>query len=206
MSVCKYRAFIFLDQPPPWVSRTLIAAYSLGEEETAYERTLESLVKRASKPNKKITTASWLLPVHGLLSNVFGIELVSLGTHESFNYKTGDMATLPDVIFPSLIIYCLWCGDSNVDIASIIRNGARDLQSNKLLTDISDLGACGQLLVYRRHIFSCFRCPSMVKWEEPKLIRKAAIVLFLFRIMMECCHLLPGSRTHTTPRYPDKDY
>jgi hypothetical protein len=29
-------------------------------------------VKRASKPNKKITTASQLLPVHGLLSNVFG--------------------------------------------------------------------------------------------------------------------------------------
>jgi hypothetical protein len=28
-------------------------------------------VKRASKPNKKITTASQLLPVHGLLSNVF---------------------------------------------------------------------------------------------------------------------------------------
>ncbi len=23
MSVCKYRAFIFLDQPPPWVSRTM---------------------------------------------------------------------------------------------------------------------------------------------------------------------------------------
>jgi len=23
MSVCKYRAFIFLDQPPPWVSRTV---------------------------------------------------------------------------------------------------------------------------------------------------------------------------------------
>jgi hypothetical protein len=23
MSVCKYRAFIFLDQPPPWVSRTI---------------------------------------------------------------------------------------------------------------------------------------------------------------------------------------
>jgi hypothetical protein len=77
--------------------------------------------------------------VHGLLSNVFGIQLVSLGTHESFNYKTGDMATLPDVIFPSLIIYFLWCGDSNVDVASIIRNGARDLQSNKLLSDISDL-------------------------------------------------------------------
>jgi hypothetical protein len=34
--------------------------------------TLESLVKRDSKPNKKITTASQLLPVHGLLSNVFG--------------------------------------------------------------------------------------------------------------------------------------
>jgi hypothetical protein len=29
----------------------------LGEEETAHARTLESLVKRASKPNKKITTA-----------------------------------------------------------------------------------------------------------------------------------------------------
>jgi hypothetical protein len=28
-------------------------------------------VKRVSKPNKKITTASQLLPVHGLLSNVF---------------------------------------------------------------------------------------------------------------------------------------
>jgi hypothetical protein len=37
----------------------------------AHKRTLESLVKRASKPNKKITTASRLLPVHGLLSNVF---------------------------------------------------------------------------------------------------------------------------------------
>jgi hypothetical protein len=44
----------------------------LGEEETAHKRTLETLVKRASKPNKKITTASWLLPVHSLLSNVFG--------------------------------------------------------------------------------------------------------------------------------------
>jgi hypothetical protein len=30
----------------------------MGEEETAYEKTLESLVKRASKPNKKITTVS----------------------------------------------------------------------------------------------------------------------------------------------------
>jgi hypothetical protein len=30
-------------------------------------------VKRVSKPNKKITTAYPLLPVHGLLSNVFGI-------------------------------------------------------------------------------------------------------------------------------------
>ncbi len=28
-------------------------------------------MKRASKPNKKITTVSQLLPVHGLLSNVF---------------------------------------------------------------------------------------------------------------------------------------
>ncbi len=27
MSVCKYRAFIFLDQPPPWVSRTLTSAF-----------------------------------------------------------------------------------------------------------------------------------------------------------------------------------
>jgi hypothetical protein len=44
----------------------------LGEEETTQERTLESLVKRASKPNKKITTASTLLSVHSLLSNVFG--------------------------------------------------------------------------------------------------------------------------------------
>jgi hypothetical protein len=33
-------------------------------------------VKRASKPNKKITAASQLLPVHGLLSNVFGFERV----------------------------------------------------------------------------------------------------------------------------------
>jgi hypothetical protein len=31
-------------------------------------------VKRVSNLNKKITTASQLLPVHGLLSNVFGIE------------------------------------------------------------------------------------------------------------------------------------
>jgi hypothetical protein len=43
----------------------------LGEEETAHKRALESLVKRASKPNKKITIASRLPPVHGLLSNVF---------------------------------------------------------------------------------------------------------------------------------------
>jgi hypothetical protein len=43
----------------------------LGEAETEQLRTLESLVKRASKPNKKITTASQLLPVHGLLYNVF---------------------------------------------------------------------------------------------------------------------------------------
>jgi hypothetical protein len=35
-----------------------IAAYTLGEEETAHKRTLESYVNRASKPNKKITTAS----------------------------------------------------------------------------------------------------------------------------------------------------
>ncbi len=52
-----------------------MAAFSLGEEETAHKRTLESLVKRASKPNKKITKASQLLPVHGLLSNVFGCVL-----------------------------------------------------------------------------------------------------------------------------------
>ncbi len=40
----------------------------MDEEETAHYRTL---VKRASKPNKKITKASQLLPVHSLLSNVF---------------------------------------------------------------------------------------------------------------------------------------
>jgi hypothetical protein len=43
----------------------------LRDEETTQERTLESLVKRASKLNKKITTASPLLSVHSLLSNVF---------------------------------------------------------------------------------------------------------------------------------------
>ncbi len=43
----------------------------MREEETTQERTLESLVKRASKPNKKITTASPLVSVHSLLSNVF---------------------------------------------------------------------------------------------------------------------------------------
>jgi hypothetical protein len=48
-----------------------MAAFSLGEEETVHYRTLESLVKRASKPNKKITKASQLLSVHSLLSNVF---------------------------------------------------------------------------------------------------------------------------------------
>ncbi len=35
-------------------------------------------MKRASKPNKKITTASQLLPVHGLLSNVFGFKTDSI--------------------------------------------------------------------------------------------------------------------------------
>jgi hypothetical protein len=37
---------------------SVITAYNLGEEEKAHERTLEFLVKRASKPNKKITTGS----------------------------------------------------------------------------------------------------------------------------------------------------
>jgi hypothetical protein len=56
------------------ITEIAIAAYSLEEEETAHKRTLESLGKRASKPNKKITTASRLLPVHGLLSNVFDMN------------------------------------------------------------------------------------------------------------------------------------
>jgi hypothetical protein len=30
MSVCKYRAFIFLDQPPPWVSRTKTTVWTIG--------------------------------------------------------------------------------------------------------------------------------------------------------------------------------
>jgi hypothetical protein len=30
MSVCKYRAFIFLDQPPPWVSRTDIQHWDVN--------------------------------------------------------------------------------------------------------------------------------------------------------------------------------
>jgi hypothetical protein len=58
-------------------------------------------VKRVSKPNKKITTASQLLPVHGLLSNVFAHNRMYITQK-----KTG-LLTLDDffAFFGSLLFF-----------------------------------------------------------------------------------------------------
>jgi hypothetical protein len=48
-------------------SKETIGANSRGRERPADDWTLEILQKRASKPNKKITAACWILPVHSLL-------------------------------------------------------------------------------------------------------------------------------------------
>jgi hypothetical protein len=62
------------------------------------DSTLESLVKRAPKPNKKITTASQLLPVHGLLSNVFGPDRVEkLKSSEQLSKNI--LETLREIIY-----------------------------------------------------------------------------------------------------------
>jgi hypothetical protein len=55
MSVCKYRAFIFLDQPPPWVSRTFAS-----EAENDWRESVMKLAQAHDVSNKQL---KWFNPL-----------------------------------------------------------------------------------------------------------------------------------------------